>query len=150
MTQQVVVPNKRRRLVDQTITGVTPIPTFPVAGSVSSPAVFKGDMTGARIAGFEVRVGAFDTLTSLGLTIQHSNDGSVWHTYMALTAMSASTNQIKMLDSADDQPMRYLRLLPSAAGGSFGSAAGVILDILYNQFGAKGRFAPPGKNDLLS
>lgn len=150
MTQQVLVPNKRRRLVDQTVTAATSIPTFPAAGSVTSPVVFKGDMTGARIAGVEVRVGAFTTLTSLGCKIEQSNDGSVWHDWLTLSAMSQNTNQIKMLDSADDQPMKYLRFTPSAAGGSFGSAAGVIVDILYNQFGAKGRYAPPGKPDLLS
>lgn len=144
MTQQLLVPNKRRRLVNQTITSAAAIPTFPVAGGMSDPPLFLGDMTGARIAGIEVRVGAFVTLTSLGIIIEQSMDGVVWHTWLTLTAMAASTNQAKMLDSADDQPMKYLRFLPSAAAGSFGSAAGVVCDILYNQFGAKGRLAPPG------
>lgn len=144
MTQQLLVPNKRRRLVNQTVTGVDPIPTFPVAGAKTDPLLFLGDMTGARICGIDVRVGAFDTLTSLGIIIQQSMDGTVWHTWLTLSAMAQNTNQVKMLDSADDQPMKYLRFLPSAAGGSFGSAAGVVCDILYNQFGAKGKLAPPG------
>lgn len=150
MTQQVVVPNKRRRIVDQTVSGAGSVPTFPAAGSATSPVQFLGDFTGARIAGIEVRTGTFVTLTSLGVKIEQSQDGTNWHDWLTLSNMATGTKQVKMLDSADDQPMRYLKATFSAAGGSFGTAPNTIVDILYNQFGAKGRFAPPGFTDLRS
>lgn len=153
MSAPVSAGRKRRTLYDSALdTGavldaVGPYPVFPAKGGTNPPGdtvVFAGDFSGAHIHGFEAVTGAFVTLTTLGITIQQSHDGTNWHTYRALTGMAQNSIQEDMLDDADEMPMRYLRVLFAETAGTFGTAAGVKIYVIFSQVGAKGKLAPPG------
>ena len=120
-------------------------PTFPT-GPTAGVMKFAGDFKGADIKGFEFTCGALDTITALDATIEHSHDGTNWHTLKALTqATGASVTQAD-LDDGDPEPFRYLRVA-YAATGVYGSAASVATKVLFSQPRPRGLLAGPGRID---
>ena len=120
-------------------------PAFPDGSS--TPVLFAGDMKGAEILGFEFDCGALTTITALDATIQHSMDGTVWHTLKALTQATGAAKTAADLDDGDPEPMRFLRVA-LAKTGTYGSAADVAVRVLFRQPGARGPWSPPGMPDV--
>ena len=137
------VANKSRTLYEDTLSADAAHPAFPTGGN---PLVFAGDLTGAKIAGFEFEVGALTTITALDANIEHSDDGTNWYVLKALTQSSGSDKTYTELDDTDPKPMKYLRV-DFTATGTYGSAAGVKVSVKFNQCGAKGPLAPPGMTE---
>jgi hypothetical protein len=148
MTAPNYVANKSRSLIDTaSLVADGGYPTFPDGSA--SPVVFAGDLTGAKIAGFEFENGALTTVTALDATIQHSDDGSNWYTLKALTQATGAGSTYTELDDTDPKPMKYLRV-NLVATGAYGSVADVKVSVKYLQCAAKGPLAPPGFTDKCS
>ena len=120
-------------------------PAFP-SGPTDGVMAYKGDFKGADIVGFEYTCGALTTITALDATVEHSHDGSNWHTLKALTqATGASVTQMD-LDDGDPEPFRYLRVV-IAKTGTYGSAAGVKVKVIFSQPRPRGTLSGPGRVD---
>lgn len=135
------VANKSRDLFNGSVTADGGTPSFPDGSS--SPLVFAGDFTGARIFGFEFEVGGLTTITALDANIEHSDDGSNWHTLKALTQATGAGKTYTELDDTDPKPMKYLRVNFTATG-TYGSGDSVQVSVKFTQPRAKGALAPPG------
>lgn len=145
MSHRSAVGSKRRVLHNAAVTADGGSPTFP-SGPTAGVISFAGDMKGADIVGFQFTCGALTTITALDATIQHSPDGTNWSTLKALTQATGASVTHADLDDGDPEPFRYLRVL-FAATGTYGSAAGVKVEVIYSQCRPKGEYAPPGKVD---
>lgn len=141
------VASKRRAIVDQAITADGGVPTFPT-GPTNGVLLFLGDFKGAKISGFQFTCGALSggTISALDCTIEHSPDGTNWHTLKALTQATGAGVTSTDLDDSDPEPYRFLRANFTATG-NYGSAAGVKIEVIFAQCGPRGEYSPPGKID---
>jgi hypothetical protein len=140
--------NKKRRIVNKTVTTSESEPDFPVAGSVVNPMVFAGDFTGAQVGGMEwSAVNGAGTNPTLDGKLQHSRNGVTWFDVDATNvkftqATSGTATQFVPIPDGK-QLMPFLRI-QFTIGGTDTPSYTVQVWIWYNQWGAKGRLAPPG------
>lgn len=136
-----LVANKTRRVLDaQVVATATPTayPTFPT-GPTAGVVQFKGDMLGARIAGFTWNMTVLTTFTAADATVQTSDDGETWTTLKAFAQKTGTGSaKIDLLDT-DPKPLRFVRLLVTMTGTPGTSTH--TFDVHYNQVGPRGGLA---------
>lgn len=151
MASPAVVGNKRRKLLNAvTVNSSTNLPAFPSTGAAVEPQVFAGDFHGAEIIGMEWRaVNGAGTAPTLDGKLQHSRDGITWFDvdatnakFTQATGAGATATQFVQIP-ANLQLLPYLRIA-FTIGGTNSPSYTVTVWIHFNQWGPKGRLAPPG------
>lgn len=144
-----ITAQKMRAIADITsLTANGSYPTFPTGPNSDGKMLFLGDFLNSEILGFQFTCGALTTITALDCNIEHSQDGTNWHTLKALTQKTGAAVTLDDLDDGDPEPLRYLRATFTATG-SYGSAATVKVEVVYRQCGVRGNLAPPGMKDKI-
>lgn len=136
------VYSKKRELVNASVTATIGLPAWDPD---ADPLKFVGDMQGAKIGGTRLEVEDWDSLTTLDVKLQHSDDLSVWTDVDAtnLAFTQASGNTTEELDVPDDTFFkRFVRAYCTVAGT--GSAT-VQVYLYFSQCGPRGLLSSPGK-----
>ena len=144
--------NKTRALAtDEVLESADPAayPTFPTGPDANGRVVFAGDLMGARIGSIRWK-GSMSGFTAADLTIQHSDDGTAWHTLKAFTQVTSSPWDVEVtpLEGTDPQAKRFLRALLDMTGTP-GTSTHTV-EVHFSQDGPRGALAPPGFVDRPS
>ena len=136
-----LVANKTRVLLDAVVLAsatASRLPTFPT-GPTDGKVTYKGDMLGARIAGFTWAMTNLTTFTNADATIETSDDGEVWRTVKAFTQKSADGSETIWLLDTDPKVLRFIAVTLDMTG-SPGTSTHTV-KIHYNQIGPRGGYA---------
>lgn len=127
-----IATNKVRVLVDdETVTADVRLPAY------THGQAWKADLRGAEIGAARLTVTGYDSLTTLDVKLQDSDDGESWDDWKAFTQLAANGSEI--LDMDDERsPKRFVAAYCDVDGS--GSAV-VRVELDYRQVGPRGEYA---------